>query len=210
MPIHPFECKCGVDFERITLSVHAIPDPSCPNCGKEATRRFGVPHLRTDTTFFAGSQYGGEQFQHDPLLYDQYVRTAQAAGVSINGKKYFSELAKFPGDPEAWHDNRGDMAKLVRDRGWTCEGLGVKNQPVEPEKIAIDEHFVDQQLEQMIDGGKIDPHDKEKHRDAVREHITPAWKKKDQRQKTVKRNKKKVFGPSFSGKTPCLTAPSVT
>jgi hypothetical protein len=47
---------------------------------------------------------------------------AAAAGVDTNGKRYLSGLARYPNDPEAWVSDLSDVGRVVRERGWNCEG----------------------------------------------------------------------------------------
>src|SRR5215831_11419922 len=55
--------------------------------------------------------------------YDDYrYRAAAALGVDTNGKHYLSGLARYPNDPEAWVSDLSDVARVVRGRGWNCEG----------------------------------------------------------------------------------------
>ncbi len=191
MPIHPHECAtCGA-FDVVTFSVRQAIDPKCPGCGKAGERRFGIPHVRTNTTFLAGAKFGGEQFD-DPVVRDDYLRPAREAGVSTNGKIYVHGLAEYVGDPRAWIDDKDDVKKIVEQKGWGCDALGVKPRiDGPPERQAIGEDLVDGHLDQMVKAGQLDPHDKEKVRDDVREKITPDWKRKDLKDRPVKRNPKK-------------------
>lgn len=178
MPIHPHECvPCGHHFEVVTLRVSTVPDPACPKCGKAAERRFGVPHLDTDTNFFAGAKLGGGQFQ--PYTREAYTLPAKMQGVSINGAHYQHGLARYPGDPRAFVRDRGEMKKLLEERGWGSEDLGVKaRNDYEPKRVPIDERLVSEELDTRVKLGEIDPGDKEKARDQVRDDITPHWHKK--------------------------------
>lgn len=37
-------------------------------------------------------------------------------------RKYMPSLARFPGDPEAFVSGRGDIDRVLRERGWGAEG----------------------------------------------------------------------------------------
>jgi hypothetical protein len=116
-----------------------------------ATRRF--PKIRTDSTFNEG-RCNGNQFEKVPELGDHYKSIAESAGVSVTGKTYLSSLARFPGDPEAWVDGRGDVERIALKRGWTVQGdVSVKghecdfdNDPVVADDIIEREtlNFIDQ------------------------------------------------------------------
>lgn len=71
------------------------------------------PGLRTDNTFFANqdSQYA------DPKI-RAYRQLAEQSGVDVNGAKYFSQLARWPGDPLAWKRSRGEIVEH-------CETFGM-------------------------------------------------------------------------------------
>lgn len=87
-----------------------------------------APHVSSTSTFMGGyADAGGAQFDgKHPLVQQTYVGQAKAAGVAINGKRYFSEIAAFPGDPEAWVGTKAEAADVVRRRGWASDDLGVK------------------------------------------------------------------------------------
>lgn len=86
-----------------------------------------APRAVTDDTFMRGwARTGGEHFETLPeVAREAYMQPARDAGVSVTGKKYFSSLAAFPGDPEAWVSDRGEARRLVEKRGWSCPELGV-------------------------------------------------------------------------------------
>lgn len=178
MPLHPFACQCGNRYEVLTTRIKADPDPTCPACGQAGVRGIGLPTVQSDTTFFRGAKYGGEQF--DDYTRNAYTKPAEAAGVSTNGKVYQHGLARFPGDPMAWIDNKGDARRIIESRGWGSEDLGITaRNDYEPKRKAIDERLVTEELHNRVAAGMIDPGDAEKKRDEVRDHITPDWKKSD-------------------------------
>lgn len=160
----------------VTFRVKTEPDPTCPACGGVAERRYGVPLVKSDTTFYRGVKYGGGQFRDA----DRHVYTlpAQAAGVSTNGKHYQHGLARFPGDPEAWVDNLGDVKRILEKRGWGSDELGVKSRDdYEPVSKPIDERLVTAEVQHRVAAGEIDPNDVGKKREEVRDEITPHWHK---------------------------------
>lgn len=79
------------------------------------------PMSNTDREFLEG-HCNGNQFEKTPYLGDWYAAEARASGVDITGKVYISGLANRPGDPEAWVSGRGDLERVVRERGWACQG----------------------------------------------------------------------------------------
>lgn len=86
-----------------------------------ATRRF--PGTKgTDRAFLQGREFGAGQFQDRPLVASHHLKMADDAGVSVVGKVYNGTLARFPGDPEAWVSNLGDVKDLCERRGWSADG----------------------------------------------------------------------------------------
>lgn len=79
------------------------------------------PAAMTDSVFMAGNINGG-QFAGQPDVGDLYRKTAEASGVNPKGKTYISGLAEYPGDPRAWVSGRGDVSRLLSERGWGAEG----------------------------------------------------------------------------------------
>lgn len=82
------------------------------------------PGLNTDTERFKGVAAGHHIWDDiHPTCRDFYRQKAEAAGVSIHGKKYLSSLASEPGDPRAWVDSTGDIRSVCEERGYGCEGM---------------------------------------------------------------------------------------
>ena len=85
-----------------------------------ATRR--PPGCRTSREFLAG-HCNGNQFATNQWAGDKYRKIAQAHGQNTTGKVYLSQLAAFPGDPEAWVSDEGDVKRVCEQRGWNCNGF---------------------------------------------------------------------------------------
>lgn len=79
------------------------------------------PMSNTDREFLQGTE-NGRQFEHSPEMGDHHAAIARAAGVDIKGAVYKAGLAEYPGDPRAWVRGRGDVERLLAERGWGCEG----------------------------------------------------------------------------------------
>jgi hypothetical protein len=77
------------------------------------------PMSNTDREFLEGQH---RQFEKQPRLGDELKRVAELHGQSTTGKIYLGQLARFPGDPEAWVDGRGDVKRICEQRGWSCDG----------------------------------------------------------------------------------------
>lgn len=79
------------------------------------------PAIRTDATFNRG-RCNGNQFEDTPGLGNTYKAVADEAGVSVTGKTYLSGLAEYPGDPEAWVSDRGDVLRVAKKKGMKVSG----------------------------------------------------------------------------------------
>ncbi len=205
MPVHPHYCPdCDADFDVVTVTVSAPVDPTCPGCRGQAERRFGVPLVKSNTSYFRGAQYGAAQFAgSDPLVRESYLGAARRAGVSTNGKVYMHGLAEYPGDPRAWVDDVGDARRYIESRGWGSPDLGIKaRNDVEVPPIPIGEDLVDRALAERVEAGQIDPNEVEEHRNAVRHDITPPYKRHLLKETPVKKGRKPK---SFVGPKPPTT-----
>jgi hypothetical protein len=82
------------------------------------------PASRTDREFYAGRPKLDEQFK-DPRILTNYVKRARKAGYKPNPNDvYLSQLARFPGDPEAFvSGGRNQIKRVLEKRGWGCEGI---------------------------------------------------------------------------------------
>ena len=98
------------------------------------------PGLSTDDTFFQGQKPLYDQFGSQKHL-DRYIKAAKRHGFTPSpNATYFSSLARFPGDPEAFvtrAQGRSYIRKLCEKRGWACEGA-VNVEHREPESDPLD------------------------------------------------------------------------
>ena len=133
------------------------------------------PCIKSDTTFLHG-HCNGNQFEANPELGDHYKAIAAAAGVNVQGAVYKSGLARFPGDPEAWVRDRGDVKRLCEQRGWGCEGdVTVKRQDFEPEPdIDVADDIVRDRMVQAIEANPDLAHtDQQELFEATKEKCLP-------------------------------------
>lgn len=112
------------------------------------------PGCRTDSTFLHGN-VNGNQFENQAHIGDAYKKKADKAGVSVTGKKYLSSLARYAGDPEAWVSGRGDVERVVRERGWSCEGAvnvdATNDVPVkEKKRVRLAEDIVQRKMAESL------------------------------------------------------------
>lgn len=111
-----------------------------------------TPACVSDTTRFPGHLQGGRQFG-TAAVRNSYLAKAKAAGVSTDGKVYFSALADSPGDPRAWVDSKADQVKLLQERGWAADGdVKVKGREVAPrESPRLAEDLVEDHVERELE-----------------------------------------------------------
>ena len=109
----------------------------------------------TDRTFWQGREFGGGQFRDRPLIGKHHLALADKAGVSVVGKVYNGTLARYPGDPEAWVSDLGDVKRRCEERGWGCEGaITVKAAPAgdaEPQPYRVADDLVERYVDEAID-----------------------------------------------------------
>lgn len=140
------------------------------------------PHGVSDCTFMKDTA-NGRQFVGQEHIGDYYREVATAAGASTTGKKYLSGLARFPGDPEAWVDGRGDVERVLNQRGWGCEGtINLKPReslqpPVSGPEVADD--LLDEYTAE-ITSMQPNPHlvDTADLREQVKDRLKPSHKRK--------------------------------
>lgn len=181
MPIHVSNCvKCVADFETLTLSMRAEVDRTCPACGALGEARFGVPLLKTNSSFMKGAKFGMEQFASaHPNIRKRIAREAAKAGVSVNGKIYQGQAARFPGDPRAWISHQDDLRKLAEEDGAEVPMFGIKGRDVEPKPPApVPEDLIDKRVEKLVEAGKVERHKarSEEVREAVAVSLLPKHK----------------------------------
>lgn len=153
--------------------------------------------MGTDRAFLEG-RGNGVQFEHRPEIGDHLKKVARRHGVDPKGKVYVGGLASFPGDPRAWVDGRGDVARVLDERGWGAEGTVKRTTRVEePEHIALAEDIVDDIVDRELD--KIPEADRpgvnlEDLREKVKERHTPHYSKKrhNRKPKVGKKGKKAI------------------
>jgi len=139
------------------------------------------PGSNTDREFMMASE-NGRQFQDTPSIGDAYRRIAEPHGQNVTGKKYLSSLARFPGDPEAWVSGKGDLERIVDERGWGCEGA--VNRPVrnlqETPEVGVDPDLLDQEVAGIVESlpeGDRAGVDTQDLREQVYERRKPWWSK---------------------------------
>lgn len=137
------------------------------------------PQSKTDREFLRG-HCNGNQFEDTPWIGEAYKHLAQEAGVDPTGKVYLGQLARFPGDPEAWITGRGDVQRLCEERGWQCSGaVNVKASPLEASpEVPIAEDIVSDMVERRLekmDQGDLQKVDLGELRHEVAEKHSPHW-----------------------------------
>jgi hypothetical protein len=134
----------------------------------------GVPGAMTDAVFMEGTD---QHLNHlVPHHADAFRKACIDNGGSISGKKYIRQLAKFPGDPEAWVSGRGDVERVARKRGVAVEGMvTVKAADVAPpDRVDVAEDILDREVKKALRGTKGMPKKlKAELREAIKDKIAP-------------------------------------
>ena len=142
-----------------------------------------APSIRTNDTFMRGKKHGGDLDMTDET-FAHYKRKAEAAGVSVNGKHYYSQLATHPGDPEAWCGSADDAMAAARRKGMSLEINGRTHDfrqqyddtpDDEPYEVAPDilNREVNDQIKQ--EGGNVSKKRRQQIEEEIRDEITPSF-----------------------------------
>lgn len=137
--------------------------------------------VMTDSVFLQGMSTNGSQFEGQEWAGDYYREVAEAHGQSVKGKVYLSGLAEFPGDPRAWVDGRGDVQRVLEERGWNGRGAVNVKAPGplgETERVSVADDIVEQEVQEELaaDPGLADM-DPGELRHEVKEKLKPHWSK---------------------------------
>lgn len=138
-----------------------------------------TPALVTDATFMRGTA-NGSQFEKRPEIGDYYRSVAEAEGQNVKGKKYLSQLARHPGDAEAWVDGRGDVQRILEKRGWGSEGsVKVKRRDLEdvPKPIDVAQDILDRELANVPGVSELNAKQKLDLKEKVKERLKPKERK---------------------------------
>jgi hypothetical protein len=98
------------------------------------------PRIMTDSVFFAGQGDLLKQFQGDRAQLESRVALARKHGYNPGPSDIYNpNLARFPGDPEAWippSGGRAHIRKVLAKRGWGCQGaVELESRPNPPPKF---------------------------------------------------------------------------
>lgn len=82
---------------------------------------------------------------------------ARSYGVNPEAASYFPQLARFPGDPEAFVTSRSEIRKLLEKRGWSASGIveyeAKKERSAGPYEVSddiVENHFSQMYSEEEI------------------------------------------------------------
>ena len=122
-----------------------------------------APKAMSDRELFSG--IGRLDQQYEPRYIEEIVYNARVHGYNPNpNDMYMQNLARFPGDPEAFvppTGGRGHIKKVCEDRGLPCEGAvnvkGGEPRPPEPVRLAADlaEDIVKKRIQRNPDLAKV-------------------------------------------------------
>ena len=123
----------------------------------------GVPAVVGTTSQWRSGVGYRDEFDGDAKTRRRYEAMARANGVNPTGKKYISQMARFPGDPTAWHANPDDIRRICERRGWAYRRGHVNVKMREPEPppagpYRVADDLVEQEVIDIVEkqaGGKI-------------------------------------------------------
>lgn len=156
MPLYLYECVDHGAFEQMhSVSVCGNPQ-QCPTCGRMSPRTFVPVQVVSDTSLFTSDRLGKVEGAVDgSLIGDHYLAQARQAGVNVAGKQYMSQLARYPGDPEAWVGERADIVRVAKKRNLAVDGIvKVKNEPAPRPEKGLSERIVNERAKRMM---QMDP-----------------------------------------------------
>ena len=130
-----------------------------------------TPYCTSDNRRLLHGHRDGDEFG-DPRVSARYRQIAEEHGQNPVGKKYLSQLARFPGDPEAWVSDASDVRRICEERNYACEGavnvpLPRPDAPPVPD-VPVADDLVDHYAEREIEN---DPALAEKPVEEVKEMI---------------------------------------
>lgn len=138
------------------------------------------PQSVTDVEFLRG-RVNGNQFERQPKHGERYKKECEKRGGQTTGRVYLSQLARFPGDPEAWVGGRGDVQKVLESRGWGGEGLvNVKAKESESEPapaVDVADKIVVRETARELAGQTVSRREYLDKKEKVKARLKPRWKK---------------------------------
>jgi putative FmdB family regulatory protein len=149
MPFYDYECDdCGTITEDVMHAWDATPNVECPQCGEGMRKLMPTPRLQTDTRFMGGRD---AQFERGHGVFSE----------QLNQTIY----------------SRGHARKVLEEKGWGSETLGVKPRFPEPkEKYEVAPDIVEKEIkrkEQTERGGvPFTPKQKAEQRQALKTKLS--------------------------------------
>jgi len=124
MPLYDYLCpQCGRETEMFRTMAERNDPAYCQQCEEPLKLKIVAPAIRTDTAFQRGINFNdGLRTEKERK---QAKQLAAQAGVSIEGKRYNGQFAKFPLDPRAFYGDRQEARACCRRAGQASEDLGV-------------------------------------------------------------------------------------
>lgn len=142
-----------------------------------------APSLRTNDTFMRGKKHGADLGMTDET-FDYYRKKAEAAGVSVSGKHYYSQIATCPGDPEAWCGSADDAIAAARRKNMEIEING-RTHDFRPryedipddEKPDVAPDILHREVNEQVklEGGRVSAKRRQQIEEEIRDEITPTY-----------------------------------
>jgi len=153
MPNYCYGCEqCNETFETFAPMKDCAKKQPCPQCKSPCGRVYLAPTVVSPCTQFTTELTGGRQFHH-PMHRKLYLDKARKAGVNVEGRVYYPELARFQGDPKAWVESSDDIKRVATENGFNVDGdVKVRaKRDIPPLDGGIAEHIVETRVNEILE-----------------------------------------------------------
>lgn len=129
-----------------------------------------APRCMTDREFLQGMGTLNDQFDGDEKYLKRVVASARSQGYNPSANDvYMANLAKFPGDKDAFVKGRGDIQRVCEERGLPSDGVvKLAGREQEPKKVKLAPDIVDRMVREKV---RRDPSLKKVSRKELKQEI---------------------------------------
>jgi predicted nucleic acid-binding Zn ribbon protein len=153
MPLYVYECPiCRCRFDAFATMARCSAPAKCIRCLTPSPRLLVPVTVVSDCTQYRSDNTDGTQFANKDMA-NFHLAKARAAGVTTSGKSYYPELARYPGDPQAWCGSSDDIRRVARKEGYDVDGdvkVRARDRSIEPEKGGLNEKTVNERVNELL------------------------------------------------------------
>lgn len=154
MPLYQYRCPRHGRFETFATMKECSHKQECPKCEALCDREFVPVEVISDTSLFTADRLDGSSrsgLKDDTYIGNKFRKMAKAAGVVTRGKQYMGGLARFPGDPQAWVGDRGDIKRIAEKENYSVDGIVKRKvEAGPPPEKGLSEKLVNRYVEQEL------------------------------------------------------------